>query len=344
MKPFPVLLLFGLDDRTLPVDAEVTRHMIVRAEQVLHEGGWRVGVSEVTDDLEAALAPFAPAEWLVFNLCEGSPGQPFYYARVARELERRGYAYTGCDADVLHQTQFKPLMKRMLEAHDLPTPRWTAVEKAEDLSFDLFPALVKPAGEHCSFGITRESVVFTLAEARAQAAILMERYPGGAIIEEFLDGEEYGISLWGDQQDLEVFGISVIRYDALPDLRDRLCTFDAKWLPETEAYQKTMPTCPAPLSPALKGELEALACRAHVACGVRDYGRIDIRMQGDRAMVLDVNGNCALSENSGFVDTARIAGWDYATVLDRLVSIAASRASALPAGTRLQAQRQIQTP
>jgi D-alanine-D-alanine ligase len=344
MKPYPVLLLFGLDSQTLPVDAEVTRHMIARAEQVLRERAWRVAASEVTDDLDAALAPFAPAEWLVFNLCEGSPNQPFYYASVARELERRGFAYTGCDADALHRTQFKPMMKRMLEARRLPTPRWTAVECVEELSFDLFPALVKPAGEHCSFGITRESVVFTLAEARAQAATVMEQYPGGAIIEEFLDGEEYGISLWGNHEDLEVFGISVIRYDALPDLRDRLCTFDAKWLPETEAYQKTMPTCPAPLSPALKDELEVLACRAHIACGVRDYSRIDIRMQDRRPMVLDVNGNCALSENSGFVETARIAGWDYATLLDRLVSMAASRASALPAGTRIEARPQIQTP
>jgi hypothetical protein len=42
-------------------------------------------------------------------------------------------------------------------------------------------------------------------------------------------------------------------------------------------------------------------------------------------MVLDVNANCAVSENSGFADTARIAGWDYPALLDRLALMAASR-------------------
>jgi D-alanine-D-alanine ligase len=326
MKPLRVLLLYGLDAQTLPVDAEVTCHTIQRAEEALRSRGWQVATVEVTDDLEGALAPFAPGEWLVFNLCEGSPGQAFYYADAARELERRGFAYTGSDSTALHATQFKPAMKRLLEIHGLPTPRWTAVESAEDLSFDLFPAIVKPAGEHCSFGVTRESVVFTLEEARAQAAAVIRQYTGGAIIEEFLDSEEYGISLWGDEQALEVFGISVIRYHAFPDLRDRLCTFDAKWLPETDAYQKTLPTCPAPLTRELQGELEDLARRAHVACGLRDYSRMDVRMHGGRPFVLDVNANCAVSENSGFADTARIAGWDYPAVLDRLALMAARRA------------------
>jgi len=104
MKPMPLLLLYGIDGQTLPVDAELTRHSIQRAEEALLSQGWVVAAREVTHDLEATLAPFAPGEWLVFNLCEGSPSQPFYYAHAARELERRGYSYTGSDSVALHQT------------------------------------------------------------------------------------------------------------------------------------------------------------------------------------------------------------------------------------------------
>ena len=326
MKPLPILLLFGIDEQALEVDAEVTRDMIAGAEEALRSRGWRVAVSDVTGGLPAALDPFPPGEWLVFNLCEGSPSQPSYYARVAQELEQRGHAFTGSTADALHYTQLKPTMKRMLDAGHVPTPRWQAVENAEDVTFDIFPAIVKPASEHCSFGISRQSVVFTLAEARAQAEAAIRQYRGGALIEEFLDSEEYGISLWGDREALDVIGISVIRYDAFPDARDRLCTFEAKWLSETDAYRKTMPTCPAPVSKEFQLELETLARRAHAACGARDYSRVDVRLQAGRPMVLDVNANCAMSQNSGFVDTARIAGWDYAAVLDRLALMAASRA------------------
>jgi len=175
--------------------------------------------------------------------------------------------------------------------------------------------------------------VFNLDQAQVQARKVIESYPGGILLEEFLDGPEYGIALWGEQEDrLEILGISVIEYAALPDLRDRLCTFEAKWLPETEMYQKTMPVCPAPLTPIRKTQLESLAREAYRACGLRDYGRIDVRMRSAEPMVLDVNANCALSKNAGFPDTGRVAGWEYGTVLDRLARMAAARGG-LPAPT-----------
>jgi D-alanine-D-alanine ligase len=127
-----------------------------------------------------------------------------------------------------------------------------------------------------------------------------------------------------------VIAISVIRYDALPDVRDRLCTFAAKWMPETDIYQKTMPICPAPLPKDRHALLERLARRAYRSCGLRDYGRVDIRLSQAVPMVLDVNANCALSENGGFVDSARTTGWDYPSVLDRLAQMAASRRAIRP--------------
>ena len=160
---------------------------------------------------------------------------------------------------------------------------------------------------------------------------MVEEYQGAALVEEFLDSPEYGIALWGESEEgLGVLGISVICYDELPELRDRLFTFEAKWLPETEIYAKTMPVCPAPLNSSFRCQLESLARRAYRACGLRDYGRVDVRLRGDEPMVLDVNANCALSKNAGFPDTARIAGWDYAAVLDRLAQMAARRGASLP--------------
>jgi D-alanine-D-alanine ligase len=325
MNSRDVLLLYGLDQQTLAVDANCTRESIPEIEQALRSRGWNVQSCQVTENLEAALAPFPAEEWLVFNLCEGSPTQPFYYARVAELLEQCGYAYTGSGPRALHQTQYKTLMKQLLESEHLPTPRWSAAHSPDLLEFDTFPALVKPAGEHCSFGINRESVVFDLKQARKQGAVLARQFPGEIMLEEFIDGPEFGVSLWGKDPALEILGISVITYESLPDLRDRLCTFDAKWVPETEAYKKTMPVCPAPLSQELARKLQDLARRAYRCCEVRDYGRIDLRLKGNEPMILDVNTNCALSKNAGFPDTARIAGWDYGATLERLAQMAARR-------------------
>ena len=71
---------------------------------------------------------------------------------------------------------------------------------------------------------------------------------------------------------------------------------EAKWLTETEIYKKTMPVCPAPISARLKSRLEVLARNACRACGLRDYGGVDLRLRNGQPMVLDVNANCALSE------------------------------------------------
>jgi D-alanine-D-alanine ligase len=329
MKRTSLLLLYGIDEHTLPVDAADTRRMARQAADALQARGWHVAASQVESDLGAALAPFEPDQWLVFNLCEGSPHQAFYYARAARELEQRGYAFTGSTAEALHRTQSKVSMKRLLEAAGLPTPRWQEALEAQTLEFEAFPAIVKPADEHGSFGITRDSVVTTVAEARVRAQALLESFGGGAIIEEFLDSPEYAISVWGPPERLEVLGISVIRYDAFPELRDRLCTFDAKWLENSEAYLLTMPTCPAPLEPEMAAELASLALRAHAACGLRDYSRTDVRLRKGRPMVLDVNSNCGLSETGGFANTARAAGWEYGAMLEQLALMAASRAKTL---------------
>jgi len=325
MKRPPVLLLYGLDEHTIPVDAEVTRHTVERVVEVLRERGWEVVPREVTHDLSAALEPYDPRRWVVFNLCEGSTYQAFYYAGVAEELERRGYAFTGSRAPALHETQRKPSMKRLLEVGEVPTPVWTASQTAEDLAFHLFPAIVKPAAEHCSFGICRDSVVFNQDQARARAATLIGQYPGGVIVEEFLDSEEYAVALWGPDQAPEVLGISLIRYDAFPEMRDRLCTFEAKWLPETHAFVNTPPDCCAPIPAELRAEVERLACQAHLVCGVRDYSRVDIRLRQGRPMVLDVNANCDVGEHGGFTHTATTAGWSYGEMIERLVLLAAAR-------------------
>ncbi len=323
--PPPVLLLYGLDLASRDFEVASTLALIKSATDALLSRGWRVFPLQVTYDLTTPLRPFHPDEWLVFNLCEGLPSQEFYYARVTRALTELGYTYTGSSAWTLDETQYKWRMKALLERHGVPTPRWATFERAEDLTFDVFPAIVKPAAEHCSYGITRESVVMNVEEARAQAARVIAEFHQPVLIEEFLDSPEYNVSLWGSDADVAVLGISTMTYDAFDDVRDRLCTFDAKWTPESEAYQRIPAICPAPVSPELKAKIESVASAAYRATGCRDYGRVDLRLRGDQPMALDVNANCDVSPDGGFANAARAAGLDYADMLERIARLAMRR-------------------
>lgn len=326
-KP-PVLLLYGLDEASHAFEIESTLGVIKAITDALVSRGWRVLPLQVTHDLASPLRSFDPREWVVFNLCEGEPAQAFYYAKATRVLAELGFSFTGSDAWSLDETQYKWRMKALMDDAGVPTPKWAVFERAEDVCFDAFPAIVKPAAEHCSYGITRESVVMNEAEARRQAGRIINEFKQPALIEEFLDSAEYNVTVWGDGDDVGVLGISTMTYDAFDDIHDRLCTFDAKWTPESEAYQRIPAICPAPVSQELKRKIEAVSIAAYRASGCRDYGRVDLRLRGDQPMALDINANCDVSADGGFANAARAAGLSYGELLERLVLMAVQRMSA----------------
>jgi D-alanine-D-alanine ligase len=330
-KP-PVILLYGLDEASQPYEVEATNALVDAAQTALRTRGWRVEVIKLTHDIVAPLKPYDPREWVVLNLCEGSPAQDFYYARVAHVLAALDYTFTGSDHHCLDQTQFKAQMKQLLQDNQVPTPAWAIYQSPDEVAFDTFPAIVKPASEHCSMGITRRSVVLNLDEARAQVRRVLAEFNGPALIEEFLDSPEYNVSVWGcDTHDgtcASVLGISTMTYDAFNDIHDRLCTFQAKWDPASAAYQRIPAICPAPLSDELKDEIERVAVAAYRVVGCRDYGRVDLRLRGDQPMALDINANCDVSPDGGFANAARAAGLSYADMLDQILTFAVARRAA----------------
>lgn len=324
-----VVLLYGMDEPSQDFEAAATRALIGSASAALSARGWIVEPVEVNHDLAGALRPYSPADWLVFNLCEGSPAQAFYYASAARVLSAMGYTFTGADYASLDATQFKWKMKSALQQRNVPTPRWIVADdpadiRPESLPDDFFPAIVKPANEHCSYGITRDSVVMSPGEAQAQAARVIAQFNGPALIEEFLDSAEYNVSVWGSLRPA-VLGISTMTYDAFDDVRDRLCTFEAKWDPSSVPYQRIPAICPAPVSAELRAEIEAVSIAAYVALGCRDYGRIDLRLKAGRPMALDVNCNCDVSPEGGFATAAAAAGLTYGEMLEQIMRFALER-------------------
>ena len=325
----PVVLLYGIDETSQPFEVEATTLLVKSAFEALHSHGWRVDVVKLSHDLTTPLKPYDPHEWIVLNLCEGSPAQDFYYGRVARTLSIRNYTYTGSDHHCLDLTQYKSLMKQLMEDHHVPTPAWAVYNSADEAAFNIFPAIVKPASEHCSFGITRDSVVMNIDELRAQVTRVVQDYNGPALVEEFLDSPEYNVTVWGydtgDANDVSVLGISTMTYDAFDDIHDRLCTFEAKWDPASAAYQKIPAICPAPISPLLKADLERAAIAAYRAAGCRDYGRVDLRLCDGQPMVLDINANCDVSPDSGFANAARARGLTYADAMEQIVLFAMRR-------------------
>lgn len=313
-----------MSDWTLD-DTLLSDECITRMKRGLSVVGVEAVPVAVRKDVAGPLKGLHPREYVVFNWAEGLDGAPNAYDAVPPVLEEMGFAYTGADAWALTATQDKAFTKKLLLDNKIPTPVSKVYDRAVLNGWRRYPALVKPATEHCSFGITRESVVDNPQQLKERIQYVIDTWKCPALVEDFIDGVEFNVSVWGNGDGVQVLPISAMDYSAFTDYHDRLCTFDAKWNPESEAYRLTAVQCPALLDKTLKRRIERVALATYKALRLRDYGRVDLRVRNGVPYVLDVNANPDITMEGGFARSARAAGYDYGQMTARILSLAAQR-------------------
>src|SRR5512143_2551378 len=156
----PVLLLYNINPAWPPEDIAASRLIAAAFRKSLEGEGQPVAEACLEDqDLRRLLLPYSPEEDIVVNWCEELPGIPHSYDLVARILEDLGYVFTGADSSTLAFSQDKRKVKRRLDSRRIPTPKWQVLSAKTGETWTTFPAIAKPALEHCSYGISREAVV-----------------------------------------------------------------------------------------------------------------------------------------------------------------------------------------
>lgn len=324
---YKVALLHNLDPAWSQQDLDDVLRETVRLGEALEGCGHEVMYVPVMNaELHAALAACDPMLWIIFNWCEELPGVPHSEPLVAAMLDAAGYVYTGAPAPALELAQDKPRVKELLAACNVPTPRGMVVESTATLAeWRIFPAIVKPAHEHCSLGMSAQSVVFTQRELAAQVARVIEEFHQPALVEEFIDGREFRVAFWGNRR-LELLPPVEMDYSHLDDPRERICSYTAKFCPQSRAYREIETIIPAPLSERELARLRQVCAAAYRAVGCRDYGRIDVRMRDGEFYVLDVNPNPDLSADASLACAAEALGYSYGELGSRIVRFAAARA------------------
>lgn len=334
MAPKRVLILYSVVERLPrgePRDWIAEEEVLLTAQTMasaLMEGGWTVVTRAIwdLDSLRETLEEFDPQDTVVMNLCETLEGRPQGEAVVPVALEARGFVYTGSPGSTLSLCLDKARAKARLRAAGLPTPSAQVIHDPRERLRIPLPAIVKPLAEDASHGIDRESVVTDEAALRARIAYVLETYRQPALVEAFIEGREFNVAIWGGRT-LEVLPLAEIDYSGIPNPLWRVCTFAAKWLPGSEEYELTPVQCPAIVEEALAARIREVAVRAFRAVRCRDYGRVDIRLQGETPYVLEVNPNPSLAPNSGFVRAAMVAGYSYGALAERLIRLAWERRS-----------------
>ncbi len=325
LPKLPVLLIYGLDPSWTPAEQDEADRESRRLGHAMRRRGHSVRFQPVCDpDLAAVLSGYEPQDVLVFNWCEAVPGIERSEALVAETLEGLSFTYTGSSAKTLKLSYDKARVNRLLEAAGVATPQWKVLNSPTANGWDCFPAIVKPAREHCSLGVDEGAVVTDRDEFRRRVEYVLKTFGQPALVEDFIDGREFHVSLWGNEF-VEVLPPVEMDFSSFDDIHKRLCSYEAKFEPGSEAYTKIKSYVPARLTDDEVAALETACIAAYRALGCRDYGRVDVRLRDGVFYVLDVNPNADISAEASLALAAEKAGYSYGALGSRVIEFAAQR-------------------
>jgi len=276
-------------------------------ECVFHEGN-----AELPDKLRANRPD------ICFNICEGHFGDG-REAQIPALLEMMQIPYTGSRVMTLALALDKPMTKRVLMWHDLPTPPMQTFESPDEpLDEDMiFPLFVKPSREGTGMGVSAQSIVKNEKELREQLEFIIGKYKQTALVERFIAGREVTVGIVGNipgvvarrlpsrfynskHRDYSEVGLAALKAGGitfLPPMEVDLSPYQA-----TDAvYSNRLKTdladqldylCPAPLDGPQVQELNWLTAAVFRVCGCFDVSRVDFRLDESdnyKPYILEIN-------------------------------------------------------
>ncbi len=322
------------DESSAPADkSPVTRTLDKKeVEEEVAEALVKLGHDPVMHELDGtprSLTALTRLECdLIFNLTESFADDDTADFKIAAFLELIGKRYTGSGTHGLMLAQDKALAKKIFAFHGIHTPVFAQCYRGRlDFSHDLqFPVIVKPAREDGSIGIEFSAVVSSIRELMERMDWLHTHFDSPVLIEEYIDGRELYVGVLGNDKP-EALPIVELDLSKLPDGTPRIAAAEVKWGKGTKAYRDTKSIIPSDMSEETVLTVQHTAVAAYQALELRDYGRVDMRLQPDgRVHVIEVNPNPWLSSRAELAMAARKSGRTYPELVEEIVELASSRA------------------
>ena len=297
------------------------------AYDAIAAAGYETAYIEADKQMLSAIEKFMPPNpisgrptGLVFNMAYGIQGHD-RYTHVPALLELAGVPYTG-STPLGHAVALdKAVTKVVARSAGVPTPAFAVCKSVMDTPHDLrYPLVVKPLHESTSYGLALVHNGVELGEAVEQV-ICEFRQP--ALVEEYVSGREFNVGLLGDAE-LEVFPVLELDFGSR---EFALMTWGDKFHKRPDEPAKV---CPAKIDSDLYRRLQELAIATFRACKLRDYARVDLRVDANgNPQMLEINSMASLGPNGSFMTAAQVAGYTTETVVQRIVQVAATRCEEL---------------
>ena len=325
-------------DHWADLDSESTINALIEA---IKSGGHSCEFLEGDVSLWDTVKLYKPD--ICFNICEGHFGDA-REAQVPAILEMLRIPYTGSKILTLAITLDKPMTKRVLVYHDIPTPAFQTFERVDEpLSDDMeFPLFVKPSREGTGIGISEKSIVRNEIELREQISDTLNQYQQTVLVERFIEGREVTVGVVGNLTGPVGRRIPVdegapriqagLRF--LPPLEVDLQSY----LGSDTVYSNQLKVdladqlsylTPAPLDEDIVSDLNWYTAAVFRVTGALDVSRVDFRLDVNdnlKPYILEINALPGLSPGiSDLVIEAAAEGIDHTGLVNMILDTALKR-------------------
>ncbi len=227
-----------------------------------------------------------------FIVLHGRGGEDGYIQSL---LDKRKVPFTGSGVEASNLCMNKAHTKDVWLKHELPlSPSIVATQgkPIDPIDFPL-PWAVKPTMEGSSIGITKVENKNELDTALE----LAWQYNNEALIEHWIEGDEYTVAILGNQ------ALPSIKIMSDHDFYD----YDSKYFSNKTEY-----LCPSDLSEQQEKNIRTIAMKAFNLTGASDWGRVDFILDKNKnPYLLEINTVPGMTSHSLVPMAAKAAGMNF---------------------------------
>mgnify|MGYP001047572744 FL=1 len=227
-----------------------------------------------------------------FIVLHGRGGEDGYIQSL---LDKRKIPFTGSGVEASNLCMNKAHTKDVWLKHELPlSPSIVATQgkPIDPIDFPL-PWAVKPTLEGSSIGITKVENKDELNTALE----LAWQYNDEALIEHWIEGDEYTVAILGNQ------ALPSIKIISDHDFYD----YDSKYFSNKTEY-----LCPSDLSDQQEKNIREIAMKAFNLTGASGWGRVDFILDKDKnPYLLEINTVPGMTSHSLVPMAAKAAGMNF---------------------------------
>lgn len=262
---------------------------------------------------------------LIFNLAEGTIGssrEAFYPGLY----EQMGVPFTGGNASLLHLNLDKHLAKTVLAARGIRVPQGVLLTPKDQVLPDglHYPLIIKPNSEGSSIGISQDSVVESSDAARIRITEMLNFYPAGLVVEEFITGRELSVPFLENYPG-KILDIVEHTFD-LDKTGGKYNIYDYGLKQGTSVADSVHVICPARINAQEEKSVLEMARQVFDIMTCPDLGRVDIRLHTNgEPYFIELNPLPSLHPDASMMVAAKIRGLEFREVIRLIIRSAARR-------------------